>query len=121
MSHTMNIETEIRDTKALSSACNRLNLDFDQNIAPRKFYSTTETGMAVNLDGWKYPVVIQENGKLAYDNYNGSWGEDKELGKLKAYYGSEKAKIEARKKGYSVNETIDAVNGNLKLKICVGR
>ena len=114
MSHTMNIETEIRDIPALKAACKRLGLTAESGTF--KLYESTEDGVGVRLEGWKYPVVVKNDGKIAYDNYGGSWGKQSELGKLTAHYGIEKAKIEARKKGYSVIEGRN-VKGDLTLKI----
>lgn len=103
MSHTLNIETEIHDLSALQSACDRLGLRME--TGEFKLFASKETGTAVFLDGWKYPVVIKDGGEVAFDNYNGSWGDIARLNELKAYYGLEKAKLEAVKKGYSVYES----------------
>ena len=114
MSHTMNIETEMRDLAVLKATCKKLGLEISNG--EHGLYNSTETGLAVKLPGWKYPAVVKADGKIAYDNYGGSWGKQSELGKLTAHYGIEKAKIEARKKGYSVIEGRN-VKGDLTLKI----
>jgi len=118
MSHTMNINLEIHDRDALLAACQRLGLTITEGR--HKLYSSTEEGIAISLPGWRYPVVIKSDGTVAYDNYNGNWGKIEELNKLKAYYGLEKAKAEARKKGYSVYETFNARTQELELRIQVG-
>lgn len=115
MSHTMNIQIELHDREALLAACERLGLKVEEGVF--KLYSSTEEGIGVYLPNWKYPVVIKENGTIAYDNYNGQWGRIEELNRLKAFYGLEKAKIEARKKGYSFYETTTPQTGELVLKI----
>jgi hypothetical protein len=118
MSHTMNIQLELHDRDALEAACQRLGLTMTEGR--HKLYSTTEEGIAISLPGWKYPVVIKEDGSVAYDNYNGNWGNIQELNKLKAFYGLEKAKAEARKKGYSVYESFNDRTQELELRIQVG-
>ena len=118
MSHTMNINIELHDRAALEAACQRLGLTLVEGR--HKLYSTTEKGLAIHLQGWKYPIVVKEDGTVSYDNYNGSWGKIEELNKLRAYYGLEKAKIEARKKGYSVYEHYNTSTQELELKIRVG-
>lgn len=115
MSHTMNIEIEIHDRAALEAACQRLGLTLKDGKT--RFYSTEEDGLLVQLPGWRYPVCIKENGQVAYDNYNGQWGNLAELNKLRAYYGLEKAKIEARKQGYSVYETYNNRTQEIELRI----
>lgn len=118
MSHTMNIQIELHDRAALEAACQRLGLTITEGKV--KFYSTEEEGLLVHLPGWKYPICIKQNGTIAYDNYNGQWGQEKELNKLRAYYGLEKAKIEARKQGYSVYEAFNERTQEIELRIKVG-
>lgn len=115
MSHTMNIKIEIYDRQALELACQRLNLKMEEG----KFnlYSSTEEGIGIFLPGWKYPVVIKSDGTISYDNYGGKWGKVEELNKLLAYYGLEKAKLEARKRGFSFYETFDQNSQEIILKI----
>jgi len=119
MSHTMNIEVEMHDIQALKLACRRLGLTLQEQGKVKFYDGTIAEGILVHLPGWKYPICIKGNGQVAYDNYNGKWGKEEELNKLHAYYGLEKAKIEARKKGYSVYETRDTT-GELVLKIRIG-
>jgi len=118
MSHTMNINLEIHDRVALLAACKRLGLAMTEGR--HKLYQTTEEGVAISLPGWKYPVVVKSDGTVAYDNYNGSWGKIEELNKLKAYYGLEKAKAEARKRGYSVYESYNDRTQEIELRIQIG-
>lgn len=118
MSHTMNINVELHDQVALTAACARLGLNMVSG--EHRLYGSVEEGIGITLPGWRYPVVIQEGGKIAYDNFRGSWGSDKELSKLKAYYGIEKAKAECRKKGLSFYETKDTATNELVLKIRMG-
>ena len=119
MSHIVEIKTEVRDEVAVQAACSRLHL-------PRaargtfELYSSTETGLGIELPHWKYPVVANtETGALKYDNYNGRWGSQEFLDQFLQRYAVEKAAIEARKKGHSVVEQrLD--NGSIKLTIQVG-
>ena len=116
MSHTVNMKIDLRDVAALEKACKRLNVAFDKEEKNVKLFSSTEKGMSVQLDGWKYPVVIQSDGSVKADNYNGSWGKQEKLTELQAFYGLEKAKIEAMRKGYTTMESVDK-EGNPKLAI----
>lgn len=118
MSHTMNIEIELHDRAALEAACQRLGLTIQEGR--HKLYSSTEEGLGIYLPEWKYPIVIKNDGSIAYDNYNGNWGAIEELNKLRAYYGLEKAKIEARRRGYSVYETYNNRTQEIELRIRLG-
>lgn len=117
MSHTMNIQTEIRDLSALAVACSRLGVKMETGTF--KLFQTTETGTAVYLDGWNYPAVIKADGTVAYDTYEGKWGNEQKLHELTAHYGLEKARAEARKKGYSVYEKRNDQTRKLELRINV--
>jgi hypothetical protein len=119
VSHIVSISTEVRDESAVQSACRRLHL-------PRavrgtfELYSSTETGLGIELPHWKYPVVANtETGQLRYDNYGGRWGAQEFLDQFLQRYAVERAAIEARKRGHSVVEQkLD--NGSIKLTVNVG-
>jgi len=119
VSHIVQIQTEVRDALAVQAACGRLGL------APPVqgttwLYSGQATGLAVQLPGWRYPLVCDvASGRVQYDNYGGPWGKQQELDRFLQAYAVERAKLEARRKGYSVSEQALA-NGAIKLTIQVG-
>ena len=124
MSHIVEIKTEVRDEAAVQSACSRLHLP-RATRGTFELYSTTETGLGIELPQWKYPVVATSDesgrltGQLRFDNYEGRWGSQEFLDRFLQVYAVEKAKIEARKKGHSVVEQrLD--NGSIKLTVNVG-
>lgn len=119
MSHIVKIHTEVRDPIAVSSACMRLNLP--QPIhGEHQLFTQRVTGLGVRLPRWQYPVVCQmATGQLQYDNYGGRWGEQIQLDRFLQSYAAEKAKLEARRQGYSVTEqSLD--DGSIRLTIQVG-
>ena len=124
VSHIVEIKTEVRDEAAVQSACSRLHLP-RATRGTFELYSSTETGLGIELPHWKYPVVATSDesgrltGQLRFDNYNGRWGSQEFLDRFLQTYAIEKAKIEARKKGHSVVEQrLD--NGSIKLTVNVG-
>ena len=117
MSHTVEVDIELKDIVALAAACKKLNVEMKEGS--HELYSTTETGIAVFLNNWKYPAVIRGDGTVAMDNYNGKWGEISEFNGLKQRYGIERAAREARMKGYSILEK-PCGNGDIQLEITVG-
>ena len=119
MSHIVEIKTEVRDEAAVQSACSRLHLPRAKR-GTFELYSSTETGLAIELPHWKYPVVANTNtGELRYDNYQGRWGSQEFLDQFVQMYAVEKAKIEARKKGHTVTEQrLDG--GSITLTVNVG-
>ena len=117
MSHTMNIQLEMLDRDAIQAAAERLGLTCSEGSF--KIFSTEVTGTSVKLAGWNFPVVIKSDGSVSYDNYGGRWGDAARLNEFTAHYGIEKAKIEARRQGYSVIEGLNEETKELELTICV--
>ena len=85
-----------------------------------ELFSGTVQGPGRAAARLEYPAVCNLNaGKIEFDNYGGRWGDQKELDRFLQAYAVEKAKIEARRKGYSVTEQ-PLVNGSIKLTVQVG-
>jgi hypothetical protein len=71
----------------------------------------------VQLSGWRYPAVIDTlTGTVRYDNFQGYWGDQRQLDRFLQMYAVEKTKLEARKKGYQVSEHA-MQDGSIKLQI----
>ena len=118
MSHVVTIKTQMRDAAAVAAACKRLGLPAPVHKTV-KLFSATATGLAVSLPGWKFPVVCDlGSGSLSYDNYGQAWGRDEELQKFMQAYAVEMARLEARKKGFSVTEQ-SLPSGEIRLTIHV--
>ena len=118
MSHIVQIQTQLRDAEAVRLSCRRLHLPepIDGSV---KLFSSTVNGLAVQLPGWKYPVVCQlASGQLQYDNFGGRWGSQDELQRFLQTYAVERAKLEARKQGHLVTEQ-PLTDGSIKLIIHV--
>ena len=119
MSHVVQIETEVRDAVAVGAACQRLKLEAPTQ-GTAKLFSSSATGVIVNLPGWRYPAVFDtHSGQACYDNYGGRWGEQVQLDHFLQGYAVEKAKLEAHKKGHTVTEQALA-DGSIKLTVSVG-
>ena len=119
MSHIVSIKTQVRDPLAIAAACRRLKLP-EPTRGTAKLYSAEVTGLLVKLPDWIYPVVFDtSNGKIYFDNFNGSWGLQEHLDRFLQAYAVEKASIEARKRGHSVIEQC-LPDKSIKLTIHVG-
>jgi hypothetical protein len=118
LSHVVSIRTQIKDAAAVQAACSRLGLAPAQ-AGSFTLFSGTENGLGVQLPGWTYPVVCQlQTGELHYDNFEGRWGEQAQLDRFLQAYAVEKARLEARKQGYSVIEQ-QLCGGSIKLTLQV--
>ena len=116
MSHVVTIRTKVHDPAAVTAACRRLGLP-EPVQGTARLYSGEATGLLVQLPGWQYPAVIDvRTGTLHYDNFEGHWGEQKELDRFLQIYAVEKAKLAARAKGYAVREQA-LTDGSIKLQI----
>jgi hypothetical protein len=119
MSHLVSLQTKLQDAAALSAACQRLNLDPPQH-GTAQFYSGEAEGLLVQLSGWQYPIVIDTlSGVVRYDHFEGRWGDQERLDHFLQLYAVEKAKLEARKKGYTFSEQ-SLQDGSIKLNIIEG-
>lgn len=116
MSHIVSIRTLVRDPIAVASACDRLSLPAPvQGTA--KLFTSQASGLLVQLPRWRYPVVIDATkGEIAFDNFNGRWGEQQHLDRFVQIYSVEKAKLEARKQGHAVSEQV-LDDGSIKVQI----
>ena len=120
MSHLVQIQTQVRDPLAIRAACGRLGCAEPVFGVTPLFAGQQATGWAVNLRGWRYPVVCETTtGQLHYDNFSGYWGEQRELDRFLQAYAAEMATLEARKRGHTVTEQ-QLADGSIKLVIAVG-
>ena len=118
MSHLVTIKTEVRDAAAVRAGCQRLCLSPPVQ-GTFELFSGTATGLAVKLPDWQYPVVCDTaSGQVKFDNYNGRWGDQKQLDAFLQAYAVEKARMEARRKGHSLTER-KLTDGSIKLTIQV--
>jgi hypothetical protein len=119
VSHLVPIKTRLQDATAIAAARQRLNLPAPvQGTA--KLFSGEATGLLVQLPGWKYPAVIDTtSGDVQFDNFSGHWGQQEHLDKFLQTYAVERAKQEARKKGYSLTEQA-LEDGSIRLNIVEG-
>jgi hypothetical protein len=118
MSHLVSIKTQVRDPLAITAACTRLQLPAPIHRTVRLF-NAEATGLAVELPGWRYPVVCQtDTGELRYDNFSGRWGEQIHLDRFLQSYAVEKVKLEARRQGQTAVEQ-PLADGSIRLQIAV--
>ena len=136
MSHTVTVKLEMNDAEALRDAVERttearfikpstrhqrgkLNEadTIEEATGKHGIYSGTYDGVAVQLPGWNYPVIVNlETGEVKYDNYSGHWGPQENLDELAQAYAVEKARTEALLHGLTVNEE-ELDNGDIKLTL----
>ena len=119
MSHVVEIQTQVKDAAAVRAACQRLKLE-QPSHGTAKLFSGEATGLIVKLPGWNYPVVFNtRTGEARFDNYGGTWDDQKQLDRFLQIYAVEKSRIECRKKGHTLTEQ-QLADGSIKLTVQVG-
>jgi hypothetical protein len=113
------IKTEVRDHAAVAAACRRLALP-EPVQGTAQLFSGQAAGLLVQLPDWLYPAVIDTaSGRIRYDNYEGCWGEEKQLHRFLQAYVVERSRLEARKKSYLTTEQ-SLADGSIMVDIEVG-
>jgi len=114
VSHIVEIKTKLTDPTILAEVCGQLGLEIRNGR--HQLFSASVSGNGIKLNGWQYPIVVKDDGTVAYDNYGGKWGDISRLNELVQMYSIAKVRAEAKRKGYSVSETRLA-DGSVKLTI----
>jgi hypothetical protein len=139
LSHISKIELEIKDLEALKTACQRMGFRFMEDQKTYQWYgrwigdsplpqgiTEEELGKcdhAIQVPGAKYEIGIVRKGKsyiLLWDSWVKGGLEKhigKDAGKLKQIYAVEKIRLEARKKGMKIYESIKPKSIRLTLSI----
>ena len=117
MSHTVTIQAELKDPAALEAACRRLQLPLPTH-GPVRLFDRIAEGTGIQLDGWRFPICLTDRGELLYDNFGGFWGLPEKLDQFQQAYAVCKATIEARKQGYTCQESVLA-DGSVRLSVMV--
>lgn len=120
MSHTVTIKASVTDKRAIAAACQRLNLPAPVEGTHALFERGNPiNGTAVRLPNWNYPVVFNtETGDVAYDNFNGNWGNITEYEKFMQAYAVSRATQEASLQGYGTHEET-LPDGSIRLTVNV--
>lgn len=127
MSHTTTVKALFKSPTAFKKACEKLNLkhrvaetvDGRQVLFPVRLYQANETAWGeLHLPGWRYPVAFREDGKVAFDTFEGKWGDIAQYDKFCQEY-SVQATIEAAENlGHTVmSVTADTATGNVVVEL----
>lgn len=115
MSHTTTMKAKLTNKEAIRTACQRLELQAPTEGDYRFYDGRTATGTLVKLPNWKYPVVIQSDGEVIYDNYNGAWGKATELSRFQQEYSA--AVVEEQMGGMWAISREQQADGTLRLHL----
>jgi hypothetical protein len=51
-----------------------------------RLYGSSHVGFGFQLPGWNFPVIVDHEGRMFYDNYNGAWGSSSNIEQLQEKY-----------------------------------
>jgi len=122
MSHFTTIKTQIKDIKALRSACEELGLTLVPNAKARGYLDNKIKGdYVIKLKG-PYDIALNQQPDGSFGFTADLWDDcvenetGKDYGKLIQLYGVHKTLLEARKKGHLVKRS-QQKDGSIKLVI----
>jgi hypothetical protein len=116
MSHIVTVQSKVRDPFAVTAACGQLKLPAPV-VGTAALYGGQVNGLLIRLPGWTYPAVVDlATGEVKFDTFEGRWGDRAHLDRFLQMYAVEKAKHEARAKGYPVTEQA-LQDGSIRLQI----
>lgn len=70
-SHTTTLKVELRSKAALAAACMQMGGEVLGEGEHRLYGTNLAHGFGIRLPGWSYPLVLREDGQLAFDTYGG--------------------------------------------------
>jgi hypothetical protein len=116
MSHIQHTKVKVTNLGAATRVATQLGTTLG-NPQISKVFNASVHGRPIKLPGWRFPIVIQEDGSIQYDNFNGNWGDQTTLDAFLADYSAECLREAALARGESFTETVDAETGDLVMRI----
>ena len=114
MSHTVSIEAVMTDHSCVQTAAKSLSWQV-LPVQEHKLFDSRETGLGIQIPGWKFPVVVQQDGALKFDDYGGRWGNLADIDKLKQGYTVAVLTKAAQRQGHRVTQR--RVGETIKLEV----
>jgi hypothetical protein len=103
MSHVATVKVRLKDAACLEAACRELGVSLrNEPHEVALFSGSIRAKASFALPGWIYPVAVQDDGQVKYDNYGGRWGPMGELNKVLVRYSELVAVRHARRLGMKI-------------------
>lgn len=117
MSHTVSVQTEIRDLVALDSACNRLSWQ-QPTSGKSTAFTRTVGGVGIQPPQWRYPTVCDLADRTVVYDHEGRWGDSEDVRRFKQARAIDETNLEARRAGRLLAERT-LRDGSVELNISV--
>jgi hypothetical protein len=106
-SHTVRVDVKFSNVDALAAAALALGGSVLGVGVHKLFATNTAAGFGVKLPNWRYPIVADELGAVSFDNYNGAWGDNADVDRLRSEYAIAAAKQAADALGWLSSRNVD--------------
>jgi len=110
VSHIVKIALKFKVQQALEHAVNAASKGAE-SVDEYKFYDGhVASGLGIQFEGWVYKAVIDNDGTMIYDTYNGAWGDQSHMDNFCREYTFEVARLWAMERGYLVQDNGTTLN-----------
>lgn len=99
MSHTVRVVVQLQNKEALAASVRALEGTV-LGDGSHRLYAGAENGFGFTLLDWRFPLVLKEDGTLAFDDFHGSWGNVADISRLRERYALEAARQAASAQGW---------------------
>lgn len=106
MSHIVRMDVKMKDWQILAKAAQDVGAQI-LGAGNHRVFGAMQTGFGVKLRGWNYPVVIDNLGMAALDNYGGHWGDMQEMTRLQEAYALAAAEKACTEQGWYCERQAD--------------
>ena len=120
MSHTATVQTQNSDREIAKKTCEELGYEFMDVKQVSLFqaeHKNLKCEFAFRPKGWQYPVAVMQDGSAMYDNYNGSWGEQKAFDQFRQKYAENVAVDHAQRQGYRILNRSLNTDGTIQMRL----
>jgi hypothetical protein len=116
MSHSQTVKMLLNNQSAFEATAQELGAKaFSTEVSEVRLYDGTYRGMFIHLSNWKYPIVASD-GELRYDSFNGHWGNEGDINRLRQTYAANVVRLTASNDGKPlVSDTREGNNRVLHL------
>lgn len=118
MSHAVTVKSKLLDGQYIEAACKAMGGTIAAETSVRFYDASDHEGIVLRLPGWDPTyghVVVKDDGEIVFDNYEGTWGDAGDIGKLKQEYAFAEAEALYGEEWDVEREWMD--DGNLKVTI----
>ncbi len=86
MSHVATCKAKLLLRNHIATAAAAMGWEITDATSAVFYDRTTHEGIVIAAEGWRYPIVVKEDGSIAYDDYGGDWGDVEDLSKFQSEY-----------------------------------